>query len=171
MEHAGARVNGVAQSRLAAGRCFPHLLMVHDARSAHDDSSSRGTMPSVKRFIEHRLDKQVSSLGLGVFRVAYGCVLFLEVAQLFYFRHFFFDPIPYVSPDTTAMTFALSLWLVVIGCLTIGLFTRPAAIVNYAFTIMTLGRFRTFEYHHDYILIGVNFLLVFLPVGRRLSVD
>jgi uncharacterized membrane protein YphA (DoxX/SURF4 family) len=128
-------------------------------------------MPSVKRFIEHRLDKQVSSLGLGVFRVAYGCVLFLEVAQLFYFRHFFFDPIPYVSPRTTDMTFALSVWLVVIACLTIGLFTRPAAIVNYAFTIMTLGRFSTFEYHHDYILIGVNFLLMFLPVGRRLSVD
>jgi uncharacterized membrane protein YphA (DoxX/SURF4 family) len=125
----------------------------------------------VLRFIERRLDKQVSAVGLAVFRIAYGCVLFLEVAQLYYFRRFFFDPVPYVSPHAPDLTLPLIVWLVVIGCLIVGAFTRPAAIVNYAFTLVSLSRFTTYEYHHDYIMIGVNFLLMFLPVGRRLSVD
>jgi hypothetical protein len=128
-------------------------------------------MGSLTGLIERRLGKQVSALGLGVFRIAYGCVLFLEVAQLFYFRHYFFDPIPYVSPRAPDLSLALLLWLAVIACLIVGLRTRAAAIVNYAFTIVSLSRFSTYEYHHDYILISVNFLLMFLPVGRRLSVD
>lgn len=133
--------------------------------------SSIAQLPFLGRFIERRLEKQVSALGLGVFRIAYGCVLFLEVAQLHYFRHFFFDPIPYVSPRATDLSLGFSLWLAVIACLIVGFLTRPAAIANYAFTLVSLSRFSTYEYHHDYILIGVNFLLMFLPVGRRLSLD
>lgn len=133
--------------------------------------SARGAIAALNGMVARRLDTQVSALGLGVFRVAYGCVLFLEVAQLFYFRHFFFDPVPYLSPSATGLTVALAAWLVVVGCLIVGLFTRPAAIANYVFTVVSLSRFTTFEYHHDCIMIGVNFLLMCLPVGRRLSLD
>ncbi len=129
------------------------------------------TFPSVTAFVERRLGKQVSALGLGVFRIVYGCVLFLEVAQLFYFRHFLFDPIPYLSPRIPDLTLPFALWLVAIACLILGAFTRPAAIANYAFTLVTLSLFTVHEYHHDYVMIGVNFLLMFLPVGRRLSID
>ena len=126
---------------------------------------------SLPRLIERRLDKQVSGLGLGVFRIAYGCVLLLEVMQLYYFRQFFFDPIPYVSPRASDLTLGFHLWFVAIACLILGLFTRPAAIVNYGFTLTSFSRFTAYEYHHDYILIGVNFLLIFLPLGRCLSLD
>ena len=91
--------------------------------------------------------RQVSPIGLSLFRIAYSTVLLCEVTQLFYFRHLVFDPIPYVSVAETSYTPALIAWIVAIACLIVGIFTRTACVVNYVMTLLTFSTFHAFEYH------------------------
>jgi len=122
-------------------------------------------------FLARYAHERVSAVPLAVFRIAYGSVLFLEVCQLYRFRHLVFDPVPYVVTSELGIGALLGAWLVAIACLIVGLYTRVAAVASYAMTVATFGSFSRFEYHLDYVLTGVNLLLVFVPVSRALSLD
>jgi len=121
--------------------------------------------------IDSYYQKRVSGIGLGLFRIAYSSVLLLEVIHLFSFRQLIFDPIPYIERSPIDLTPILCVWMGVVVCLVLGLWTRVAAILNYVFTLMTFSVFTAFEYHHDYILIAVNCLFLFAPISQCLSID
>lgn len=112
-----------------------------------------------------------SALGLAVFRIAYGLVLLGQVGQMLYFHRLIFDPVAYVIRSENQLEFALAAWLVAISCLVLGWQTRAACTVNYVLSLVTFSTFDSFEYHVDHIFIGVNFLLLWIPVSRRLSLD
>ncbi|HLF55425.1 MAG TPA: HTTM domain-containing protein [Thermoanaerobaculia bacterium] len=120
---------------------------------------------------ERRFAEQVPALGLAVFRIAFGLVLMLEVAQLLYFRELVFVEVPALAgrPQWTAAV--LVAWLAALVLLVLGLLTRVAAAASYLFTLVTLDRLGLYAYHHDYLVTGVGFLLLFLPVSRALSLD
>ncbi|MFC6998587.1 hypothetical protein [Rufibacter roseus] len=114
---------------------------------------------------------EVPSEGLAVFRIAYASVLFFEIVQMFYFRKLIFDPIPYIEYAEINLTFVLICWLIALLSLALGLFTRYCTIINLVLSLGTFSVFRTYEYHLDWSLIGVNFLLPFLPLSKSLSLD
>jgi len=115
---------------------------------------------------ERRFAERVPALGLAVFRIACGLVLMLEVAQLLYFRELVFVEVPALAgrPQWTAAV--LVAWLAALVLLVLGLLTRVAAAASYLFTLVTLDRLGLYAYHHDYLVTGVGFLLLFLPVSR-----
>jgi hypothetical protein len=98
-------------------------------------------------------------------------VLFLEVSQLAHTESLWSDAIPGGSAGDARLGCALLGWRVAIACLALGLFTRPAALVNYAMTLATLATFDRFEYHVDYVFTTLNLLLLATPVSARLSLD
>ena len=112
-----------------------------------------------------------SATGLAVFRILYSLTLLGEVTQFIYLRNLLFDPVPYVVPHAMSMAPFFAMWLVVIGCLTIGLFTRQAAIANYVATLVTFSVTAHWEYHVDYVYTGIGFFLLFIPVEQTLSID
>lgn len=139
-----------------------------------DSGTSRAAASTTRTFRERLRAyflQTTSPLGLAVFRLMYTTVLFCEVAELFYFRHLVFDPIPYVLESEISYTPVLIAWLVTLVFLLFGLFTTTACVVNYVLTLLTFSAFHTYEYHIDYIYTGVNLLLIFAPVSERLSFD
>jgi len=121
--------------------------------------------------IERLYDKQVSSVGLAVFRICYSAVLFAEVLQLLKYRHLIFDDIPFLRPGELNVLPALVLWLLVIAFILFGTFTRKAILLNYVLTLVFIGTIKSYEYHMFYVYVGVNFLLFFIPVEKSLSLD
>ncbi|MCE3280307.1 MAG: hypothetical protein K0S44_2498 [Bacteroidetes bacterium] len=69
------------------------------------------------------------------------------------------------------MALLFKLWMVVLFFLFIGLFTRFASILNYLFSVLVFSHQHTFEYHVFYAYVGINFLLLFMPVSKTLSID
>lgn len=128
-------------------------------------------MRKLIQLVEKAYNKKVDGSGLAAFRIAYSIVLFCEVFQLRYFRQLVFDPIPFIERSEIDLGIALDLWLVIIFFLGIGLFTRTSAVVNYILSIVFIAAIHTFEYHMFYAYMGVNFLLLFLPVSTVFSVD
>lgn len=128
-------------------------------------------------FIQKLYDKKESGLALALFRIVYGLVVLAEVSQIFYFRHLIFDPIPYIEEAPSMITPMLILWMISIVLLILGLFTRVATISNYIFTVLFLGfsfyigSVSDWNYHIDKELLPVAFILIFMPVSRRISLD
>lgn len=123
------------------------------------------------RLIEKVYNNKVDSIGLSVFRLAYSAVLFCEIVQLLYFKHLVFDRIPFIKVNEIDLGLALNLWLLFILFMAIGLFTRIATIVNYLFSLVFIATINSFEYHMFYAYMGINFILMFLPVSTSFSVD
>jgi len=98
-------------------------------------------------------------------------VLMCELAQLYRFRHIIFDRVPYLIPGEINMAVPILVWIVAVAMLALGLFTRAAAIFNYALSIVVFGTTSTYEYHMDYIYLGINFLLMFAPLNSAWSLD
>ncbi|WP_312767455.1 DCC1-like thiol-disulfide oxidoreductase family protein [Epilithonimonas sp.] len=121
--------------------------------------------------IKRLYNKNISGLGLSIFRIIYGLVLLCEVSQLYFFRHLIFDKIPFVDAAEIDFSIPISIWIISIIFLVLGLFTRLATIINYLMTIILIGSINTYEYHMFYAYLGMNFLLLFLPVSRNLSLD
>lgn len=128
-------------------------------------------MRSVHRRLQRIYDAQLPPLGLGLFRIAFAAVILAEVGQILHYRHFFFDPVPYRLAPAVDPTPWLALWLCAAGCLLIGWWTRTAAVLNYALTVLVLNALRGFDYHHDYLILGVGLVLAVAPVSCSLSVD
>lgn len=108
---------------------------------------------------------------MSVFRILYGLILFFEILHLYKFRNITFDKDPFVYSGEIESSYLLYFWMIVLVCFVLGLFTRLATIVNYVFTVLVFSSALKFEYHVYYAYTGVNFLLMFLPVSRVLSLD
>ena len=111
-----------------------------------------------------------SALPLAWFRVSFAAVLALDVAALLRDVAFWF-------PGDRARALAavgLSLWFVALGALGLGLRTRVAAGVNYAFAVVFLGVLGMplgYEYHPDGLYLLASLGLLFLPVSEHLALD
>jgi predicted DCC family thiol-disulfide oxidoreductase YuxK len=116
-------------------------------------------------------EKKIDASGLAVFRIFYSSVLFLEVCQFIRFRHLMFDPVPFLEPFELNLLPVLAIWPVAILLLIFGAFTRTAAIINYIFSLLFFGSISSFEYHMFYAYMGINALLIFLPVSKLYSMD
>ncbi len=125
----------------------------------------------MKRFITSYLNKEESPVGLAIFRICYGTILFLEVLQLYQFRHLIFDVVPYQAVADNNMDYLLVAWLFTLICLIVGFQTKIATVVNYVLTLLTFSTFQVYEYHIDYIYILINLVLIFTPVNYSYSID
>lgn len=116
-------------------------------------------------------DKKIDGRGLGVFRIVFNIILFLDVFHLYYFRHLIYDEVPYLEPSNFDVTIPFMFWFASIILLIFGLFTRTAAIINYIFAVLFIGTMGTYEYHMYYIYMGICFLFIILPVSKCYSFD
>ena len=116
-------------------------------------------------------NQQTSGIGLSLFRILYSLVLIIEVSQLIFFRKLIFNNIPFVSSSETNPIFFLCAWLLILACLAVGYKVRIAEICNYLLTLATFSSFTNFEYHLDYAIVGLNFLLLFFPRNDPFSLD
>lgn len=120
------------------------------------------------------LTKQVSATGLGVFRIFFGLVLLHEVGFLFYFRQLIFDPVPFLDQVSPLLSFLLLLWGIAAFHLTIGRYTRVAALVSYLFWLLFLiftPMWQDFNGGFDQLMTGGSLLLIFLSSETALSID
>ena len=109
---------------------------------------------------------------MAVFRIAYGCVLLAEATRIFYFRHLIYDAIPYLDTSTGGLpVWIFALWGVTLCSLIVGYQTFVAKMSNYVIGLLTFSSFTEFEYHAFYIYTHFNFMLLFLPVSKSLSID
>lgn len=122
-------------------------------------------------WIKRSYEKQIDGTGLAVFRILYSIVLLCEIATIFYFRHLIFDEIPYIKTYVIRFEIPLIIWFISVVFILFGLFTRGAAIINYILTLVFISTMILFEYHVFYIYLGINFILIFLPVSNCLSLD
>lgn len=116
-------------------------------------------------------DKKIPAIGLAIFRIAYCLVLFAEIVQFYYFRHLIFDKVPYLDQAEINFGIPIAIWGISVLFIAFGLFTRTATIVNYLLSLILIGSITTYEYHMFYAYMGINFLLMFLPISRVLSID
>jgi len=120
------------------------------------------------------LKKRVPATGLGFFRIGFGLLTVHEVGFLFYFRHLIFDPIPFLDQAPPLLSFFLVLWGIAALNLTVGWFTRLAALVTYSFWLLFLGftpMWQDFDGGFDQLMVAGTLFLVFLPSERSLSLD
>lgn len=128
-------------------------------------------MKKINLFLRKSFDKKIDGTGLAVFRMAYCLVLLCEIAQMFYFRYLIFDKIPYVEHAEINFGIPISIWFIAVVFILFGAFTRFFTILNYIMGLILIGSIHSYEYHVFYAYMGVNFVLMFLPVSQCLSFD
>jgi len=124
-----------------------------------------------KKIFKKIFNEKIDAIGLSVFRMFYIAVLFFEIKQLYTFRHIIYDKEPFEIIGEFDVTFLFKFWFIIVFLLFIGLFTRIATIINYIFSVLIFSSAITFEYHVFYAYVGINFLLIFMPISRVLSID
>lgn len=131
-------------------------------------------LTSVFQLVLRGLEKRVPATGLGLFRIGFGLVILQETLFLYYFRHLIFDPVPYLAIASPSVHLFLILWAGAALLLTIGLYTRAAALANYffwlGFTVFT-PMWKDFDGGFDQLMLGSSLLLIFLPSERAWSID
>jgi len=118
--------------------------------------------------------RDASALPLGVLRIGFALVSLLEVARLYAFRDFHFDPVPGLVPAPWYVEPALLLWMAALAALLAGWRTRLAAAVNYAMAVAFLGVWAMrsgSDWHIDSGFLTGSLLMLVSPVGASLSVD
>lgn len=125
----------------------------------------------IKDCIRNIFNTKVDAVGLSIFRMCYALLLFFEVAQLYTFRKVIYDDIPFISKGEINVIYIFALWAIVLLFLFLGLFTRMTTLLNYALGIIIFSSASNFEYHVFYTYVGVNFVLIFMPISRVLSLD
>jgi len=128
-------------------------------------------MSFVSKFLKKSYDREIDGTVLAVFRIAYSFVLLCEIAQMFYFRHLIFDKIPFLEIAEINFAIPISIWFLSVLFILFGAFTRFFTILNYLMSLILIGSIGSFEYHVFYAYMGVNFLLIFLPVSQCFSID
>lgn len=114
--------------------------------------------------------KPIPNIGLELFRILYNSVLFFEILHFFKYRHLIFDEVPYVSYEI-GFGLPLMIWAATVGCIIMGFQTKLASIINYVLTITFFSAIEDFEYHMQYAYLGLNFIQILTPLGKRLSID
>lgn len=125
----------------------------------------------IKETFRSLFNTKVDAIGLSVFRMCYTLVLFCEVYQLFKFRNLIYDADPYRYIGDVDVRYIFGFYFIILGLLFLGLFTRLATIVNYILGVIIFSSASNFEYHVFYAYVGVNLLLLFMPISRVLSLD
>ncbi|MES2417278.1 MAG: DCC1-like thiol-disulfide oxidoreductase family protein [Bacteroidota bacterium] len=128
-------------------------------------------MNKVTNFLRNSYKKSIDGTGLAVFRILYSLVLLCEIAQMFYFKELIFDKIPFIDKAEINFGIPIAIWFISVLLILFGLFTRFSAIINYLLSLILIGTITSYEYHVFYAYMGVNFLLMFLPVSKCLSLD
>jgi predicted DCC family thiol-disulfide oxidoreductase YuxK/uncharacterized membrane protein YphA (DoxX/SURF4 family) len=123
------------------------------------------------RWADRLYSKKVDASGLAVFRIAFFLNFFMEVLQLFEFRHLMYDTVPFIQPADIDPSYILIFWLATIACLVLGVFTRVAAIINYILTVHFMGLTHLYEYHMFHVYLIVNFIVMFIPLSQVISLD
>lgn len=135
------------------------------------------------RVLADRLSAQTNILPLVVFRVAFGLLMFISavrfwangwindfyIAPVMHFPHFGFEwltPLPDVG-----MYLVFAAMAVLALCIAAGLFYRAAMIGFFILFSYVELLDRAFYLNHYYFISLLSFLLIFLPLNRRLSLD
>jgi predicted DCC family thiol-disulfide oxidoreductase YuxK len=129
---------------------------------------------TLRSLVAEGLEKRVPATGLGAFRILFGLVALQEIIFLLYFRHLVFDPVPFIDMASPVVDLFLVLWAIVAICVTLGYRTRFAAVANYLLWIVFVGftpMWLEFDGGFDQMMIGISFLMMFLPSERVLSLD
>lgn len=128
----------------------------------------------VAQVIQRYHQRPAPAFIIGIFRILYGLVAFQEILFLLYFNHLIFDPVPYIDVEFPMIPLFLCLWAVVVACVIVGYRTQCAIIANYIFWLVFVNftpMQRDFDGGFDLFMIGVGFFLIFMPLGRALSID
>ena len=128
----------------------------------------------IKQFFiwcRNKFNQEIDATGLAWFRIVYSLVLFFEVRRIWEFSHLMLERIPFLHFVDINWNGAFIIWLLSIGCLMLGLVTRLSSIVNYIFSIVFIAFIGDFEYHVFYAYMGINFMIMFIPVSRVWSLD
>ncbi len=131
-------------------------------------------LSTISRVIARYHQRSAPAFIIGIFRILYGVVAFQEILFLLYFHHLIFDPIPYLDVEFPMIPLFLCLWALVAGSVIVGYRSQQAIIANYIFWIVFVNftpMQRDFDGGFDLFMIGVGFFLIFMPIGRALSVD
>lgn len=128
-------------------------------------------MKKIRNFINKSFNKQIDGTGLAVFRIAYAIVLLCEISQMFYFRHLIFDKIPYLDQAEINFAIPIGIWFISVFFILFGAFTRFFSVLNYILSLILIGSIGQFEYHVFYAYMGLNFMLIFLPISKCVSLD
>jgi predicted DCC family thiol-disulfide oxidoreductase YuxK len=114
---------------------------------------------------------KTDATGLSVFRMCYILVLLYEITQLYAFRSILYDKVPFTEIGEINVKLIFHFWFIVTVLIFLGLFTRVATIINYIFSVIIFSSISQFGYAVFNIYVSINFLLMFLPVHRCLSLD
>ncbi len=125
----------------------------------------------MNKVINRLFEKKISASGLAVFRVFFSLNLLFEVFRVFRYRQLYFDPMPFIESASPLITISLLVWMLVLLCLSAGLFTKVMSVLNYALALLVIDYFSLLEYHMNHIYIGMSFMMIFLPLNRFFSVD
>ena len=131
-------------------------------------------LSTISRTLARYHQRTAPAFIIGILRILYGIVAFQEILFLLYFNHLIFDPIPYIDVEFPMIPLFLGLWAIVAGCVIVGYRSHGAIIANYLFWIVFVNftpMQRDFDGGFDLFMIGVGFFLIFMPIGRALSVD
>lgn len=128
----------------------------------------------LSNIVAHYHQRTAPAFIIGIFRMLYGIVAFQEILFLLYFNHLIFDPVPYIDVEFPMIPLFLCLWAAVAVFLIVGYRSQFSIIANYLFWIVFVNftpMQRDFDGGFDLFMIGVGFFLIFMPIGRAVSVD
>lgn len=125
----------------------------------------------IKKIFRSFFNEKIDAIGLAIFRLFYSIILFFEVKQLYTFRHIIYDKVPFKEIGEIDVSYLFGFWFIAILFLFLGIFTRYITIINYLFSVIIFSSAHNFEYHVFYAYVGINFLLLFMPISRVLSLD
>ncbi len=109
-----------------------------------------------------RQSQVVSSLPMAIFRITYAAVLLADLIDMWRWRRVYFED---------WAVWLVPIWAVAVVMLGVGLWSRWAALLNFGLGVIVLYAIRPFTYHADVVVLTVNFLLLFVPLSGRLSVE
>ena len=121
--------------------------------------------------VDKYYSKKIDGTGLAYFRIAFCIIQLFEVIQLYYFRHLVYDKIPYLDKAEINFSYPLIFWMISLVMIIFGFKTKLATILNYVISFICIATITTYEYHMFYVYIGVNLMLIFLPISTCFSVD
>jgi predicted DCC family thiol-disulfide oxidoreductase YuxK len=128
-------------------------------------------LQNLNKFIRNSFDKKIDGTGLAIFRITYTVVLLCEITQMYYFRHLIFDKIPYIEESEINIGIPILIWFISCTMILFGIFTRFASIINYLLSLILIATINSYEYHVFYAYMGLNFLLIFMPISQCFSLD
>lgn len=108
---------------------------------------------------------------LGVFRIVFFSIMFLEVLDFEELMPLLVDETPLLNPSDWNYHWIFGFWKVVLAGVILGLPSKFWRIANWVFAVGFFNSVDAFEYHMFYAWTGVSFISIFLQCTKSLSVD